>query len=145
MLVAPPSRASLTPTYAPCLTPAQADARTVVPDGLLPALAQVPDMRDPRGVRYRLATLLAIGVCAMTTVGHNSLVTIGEWARRCDQQTLADLGCPFDPMAGRIRCPDEKTLHDAYDKVDPGELTRAGYQRLAALAEKERAAGARTP
>lgn len=32
-------------------------------DGLLQALAKVPDSRDPRGVRYRLATLLAIGVC----------------------------------------------------------------------------------
>jgi hypothetical protein len=35
-------------------------------DGLLRALAKVPDPRDPQGVRYRLATLLAIGVCAMT-------------------------------------------------------------------------------
>jgi hypothetical protein len=38
-------------------------------DGLLQALAKVPDPRDPRGVRYRLATLLAIGVCAMTAAG----------------------------------------------------------------------------
>ncbi|AQW48413.1 transposase [Streptomyces hygroscopicus] len=96
-------------------------------------------------MRYRLATLLAIGVCAMTTVGHNSLVVIGEWARRCDQQALAGLGCPFDPMTGRMWCPDEKTLRDACGKVDPGELTRAGYQRLAALVEKETAANARTP
>lgn len=32
-------------------------------DGLLQALAKVLDSRDPRGVRYRLATLLAIGAC----------------------------------------------------------------------------------
>ncbi|MEV0489479.1 hypothetical protein [Streptomyces atratus] len=96
-------------------------------------------------MRYRLATLLAIGVCAMTTVGHNSLVAIGEWARRCDEQALADLGCPFDPITGRMRCPDEKTLRDAYGKVDPGELTRAGYQRLAAVVEKEAAVNAQTP
>ncbi|WP_051942250.1 transposase family protein [Streptacidiphilus rugosus] len=122
----------------------QADAGAV-PDGLLRALARVPDPRDPRGVRYRLATLLAIGVCAITTAGHNSLVAISEWARRCDQQVLADLGCPFDPMSGRIRCPDERTLRDAYGKVDPAELTRAGYQRLAALAENEATAAALTP
>ncbi|WP_371666442.1 transposase family protein [Streptomyces sp. NBC_00289] len=36
---------------------------SVVPEGLLQVLAQVPDPRDPRGVRYQLATLLAIGVC----------------------------------------------------------------------------------
>jgi hypothetical protein len=114
---------------------------------LLQVLARVPDPRDPRGVRYQLATLLAIGVCAMTTVGHNSRVSVGEWVRRCDQQTLADLGCPYDPLAGRIRCPDEKTLRDAYAKVSPGELTRAGYQRLAALAETATAgeASALTP
>lgn len=48
-------------------------------------------------------------------------------------------------MTGRMRCPDEKTLRDAYGKVDPGELTRAGYQRLAALVEKEAAVNTRTP
>ncbi|WP_328502713.1 transposase family protein [Streptomyces sp. NBC_00457] len=41
--------------------------------GLLQALAGVPDPRDPRGVRYRLPTFLAIEVCAMTAAGHNSL------------------------------------------------------------------------
>ena len=84
---------SSAPSYAPSLTPALRCARPLVPEGLLDALALVPDPRDPRGVRYRLATLLAIGVCAMTTCGHNSLAAIGEWVRRCDQQVLADLGC----------------------------------------------------
>ena len=57
--------------------------------------------------------------------GHNSLVAVGEWARRCDQEMLADLGCPYDPLAGQIGCPDERTLRDAYAKVDPGALTPA--------------------
>ena len=122
------------PLCAPRSLPVAACPEPVVPEGLLQALARVPDPRDRRGVRYRLATLLAIGVCAMSAAGHNSLVAIGEWARRCDQQTLADLGCPFDPMTGRVRCPDERTLRDAYGLVDPGELTRAGYRRLAAVA-----------
>ncbi|WP_328380102.1 MULTISPECIES: transposase family protein [unclassified Streptomyces] len=81
--------------------------RKVSADGLLLALAKVPDPRDPRGVRYRLATLLAIGVCAMTAAGHNSLGAIAEWARRCDQEALARLGCPFDPFASRYRAPGE--------------------------------------
>ncbi|MEU0969025.1 transposase family protein [Streptomyces sp. NPDC005917] len=81
-----------------------------IPEGLLEVLAQVPDPRDPPGVRYRLATLLVIGFCAMTTAGHNSLVSINGWARRCDQRTLASLGCPYHPLTGRVRCPDEKTL-----------------------------------
>jgi predicted transposase YbfD/YdcC len=137
---------STAPSYAPCLTRDSSGAEPRVPEGLLQALADVPDLRDPRGVRYRLATLLAIGVCAMSALGHNSLVAIGEWVRRRDQQTLAALGCPFDPISGHYRCPDEKTLRDAYGKVDPGELTRAGYHRLSALARATaRTPAARTP
>lgn len=34
-----------------------------VPEGLMDRLAEVPDPRDPREVRYRLASLLAVG-CA---------------------------------------------------------------------------------
>ncbi|MFJ9845823.1 ISAs1 family transposase [Kitasatospora sp. NPDC101155] len=140
MLVAPSSPMTGAPSYAPSLAAGPTAPDPVEPEGLLRALDRVPDPRDPRGVRYRLATLLAIGVCAMTAAGHNSLVSIGEWARRCDQRTLAALGCPYDPMAGRMRCPDEKTLRDAYGRVDASELTRAGFERLAALARQHASA-----
>jgi hypothetical protein len=33
--------------------------------GLLAALAVMPDPRDPRGVRYPLASVLAVAVCAL--------------------------------------------------------------------------------
>jgi hypothetical protein len=99
---------------------------------LLQALAKVPDPRDPRGARQRLATLLAIAVCAMPAAGHNSLVAIAEWARRCDQEVLARPGCPFDPFAGRYRSPGERTLRYAFAKVDPGALTAAGFARAGA-------------
>ncbi|WP_353963640.1 transposase family protein [Streptomyces sp. NBC_00201] len=103
VLVAPSSPMLMAPSCAPSLAPASRPAEPVVPEGLLDVLAQVPDPRNPRGVRYRLATLLAIGVCAMTSAGHNSLAAVGEWVRRCDQLVLAALGCPFDPMTGRMR------------------------------------------
>jgi predicted transposase YbfD/YdcC len=105
----------------------------VVPPGLLEALARVPDPRDRRGRRFSLATLLAVGVCALTSAGHNSLVAIAEWGHRCDQELLARLGCPFDPFAGRFRPPGERTLRDAYARVDEGALTKAGFSRLAGL------------
>ncbi|WP_425586543.1 transposase family protein [Streptomyces ziwulingensis] len=54
----------------------------------------MPDPRNPRGVRFRLATLLAVGVCALTSAGHNSRTAVAEWVRRCDQDVLARLGCP---------------------------------------------------
>ncbi|MER5225178.1 ISAs1 family transposase [Streptomyces flaveus] len=130
MLVAPTSPAPLMLDVAPSL----ADGKTMVAPGLLVALAKVPDPRDRRGVRFRLATLLAVGVCAMTSAGHNSLTAIGEWARRCDQEVLARLGCPFDPFTGRFRAPGERTLRDAFARVDPAALTAAGFARLAVLA-----------
>jgi hypothetical protein len=105
-----------------------------VPPGLLDALARVPDPRDRRERRFQLATLLAVGVCAMTCAGHNSLVSIAEWARRCEQEVLARLGCPYDPFAGRYRAPGECTLRDAFARVDPAALTAAGFAHLAALA-----------
>ncbi|PWR12689.1 ISAs1 family transposase, partial [Micromonospora sicca] len=103
-------------------------------EGLLDRLAGVTDPRDPRGVRYALATLLAIGVCAMSAVGHNSLTAIAEWVRRCDQRELRRLGCPFNPFTGRYRVPDERTLRDAYSRVDPTDLTAVGFGYLATLA-----------
>ncbi len=63
--------------------------------------------------------------------------------RRCDQEALARLGCPFDPFAGQYRAPGERTLRDAFAKVDPGALTAAGFARLAALASP--AAGPLSP
>jgi DDE_Tnp_1-associated len=73
--------------------------------GVLPLQDPHPDLRDRRGVRFKLATLLAVGVCAMTSAGRNSLTAIAEWARRCDQTVLARLGCPFDPFTGCFRPP----------------------------------------
>lgn len=66
--------------------------------GLLSRLSQIPDHRDPRRVRYPQATLLAIGVCAMTAPGHNSLVTVAEWAHRIGDAVLARLGVPLRPV-----------------------------------------------
>ncbi|MFT4215598.1 MAG: transposase family protein [Micropruina sp.] len=36
-------------------------------DDLMTALSTVPDPRDPRGVRYRLAAVLTVAVCAVPT------------------------------------------------------------------------------
>lgn len=113
------------------------DARQVEPGpgGLLDRLALVADPRDPRGVRYRLATLLAIGVCAISAAGHNTLTAIADWVRRCDPVELSRLGCPFNPLTGRYRVPDERTLREAYSRLDPSVLAAAGYGYLGALTQ----------
>ncbi|WP_319787569.1 transposase family protein [Streptomyces sp. AK08-01B] len=103
------------PSVAPCLTPTAPPAHRpalILPEGRLDHLAQVPDPRDPREVCYRLATLLTIGVCALTSAGHNSLTAVAEWVRRCSPQELQRLGCPFNPLTGHYRVPDEGTLRE---------------------------------
>ncbi|PPS69948.1 hypothetical protein BV882_26855 [Streptomyces sp. 46] len=105
----------------------------LVPAGLVEVLSRVPDPREPWGVRYRLATLLAVGVCVMTSAGHNSLTSMAEWARRRDQAVLARLGRPYDPFTGRFTAPGERTLRDVFGKVDAAALTQAGFARLTAL------------
>jgi len=107
--------------------------------GLLARLGSVPDPRGRQGRRYGLATLLALGVCAMSAAGHDSVVAIAQWGRSAGGQVLARLGAPFDQLRGVYQVPDEKTLRDAYAKVDASALAAAGFAQLAALAQDTRA------
>ena len=61
------------------------------PPGLLAVLARVADPRCRRGVRYRLAVILGLAVCAVLA-GARSFTAIAEWAADADEQTLARLG-----------------------------------------------------
>jgi predicted transposase YbfD/YdcC len=47
---------------------------------LTASLATLPDLRDPRGVRYPLAPMLALAVCAKLA-GHSRLEALADWAR----------------------------------------------------------------
>src|SRR3954466_15683255 len=67
-----------TPT-GPSASPAPLDD----PHDLLTALARVPDPRDPRGMRYRLASLLAVAVCAVLA-GAGTFAAITDWAADLD-------------------------------------------------------------
>jgi len=59
--------------------------------GLLALLAGVADPRHRRGIRYRLAVILALAVCAVLA-GARSFTAIAEWAGDADEETLAGLG-----------------------------------------------------
>ena len=48
-----------------------------MPD-LLERLAQIPDPRDPRGVRHALAVVLTLTACAVLAWA-TSLLAVGEW------------------------------------------------------------------
>jgi hypothetical protein len=59
--------------------------------GLLAVLAAVPDPRDPRGVRYPLASVLAVAVCAVLA-GAVTFAAIADWVRDLDSPAWARLG-----------------------------------------------------
>src|SRR6266487_4307030 len=61
------------------------------PPGLLAMLAKVADPRCRRGVRYRLAVILGLAVCAVLA-GARSFTAIAEGAAGADQDTLQGLG-----------------------------------------------------
>src|SRR4051794_26941352 len=60
-------------------------------DGLIQALAAVPDPRSPRGMRYPLAGLLAVAVCAVLA-GASSFAAITDWLHDLDEAARARLG-----------------------------------------------------
>ncbi|HEX3778668.1 MAG TPA: transposase family protein [Pseudonocardiaceae bacterium] len=69
---------------------------TPVPAGLLTVLAQVVDPRKRRGVRHRLAAVLAIAIAA-TLAGARSFTAIAEWAADAPTETLTRMGVQRRP------------------------------------------------
>ena len=88
---------------------------------LLGVLTRVPDPRDPRGVRYPLAGVLAVAVTAVLA-GARSFAAIGEWALELREDQLARLGLR--------RAPVESTMRKLFARLDAAALDR----RLAVLA-----------
>src|ERR1700685_814938 len=82
-------------------------------------LETLPDPRTPRGTIYALGRLSAIARCAFPAAGNDRLTAVGQWISRAGQAALARLRAPWDPMAGRYRAPDEKTMRVVVDRLGP--------------------------
>ena len=112
----------------------RAGARPLHP-GECPSLAeclqQVPDPRDPRGVRHSLTSLLLASVAAVLA-GAQSLAAAGEWVADAPPQVLAALGIRRDPLTGRFQPPAEATIRRVLEPVDAGALEAAVGSWLAA-------------
>jgi DDE_Tnp_1-associated len=93
----------------------------------------VPDLRDPRGVRHSLASVLLASVAAVLA-GARSLAAIGEWAADAPPAAPAALGVRFDPLQGRLRPPGEATIRRVLESVDAGMLDAAVTSWLASAA-----------
>lgn len=61
------------------------------PSGLLELLKQVPDSRDPRGLRYKLSSLLALTVCALLC-GCDNFLAIAEFGQHLSPEARRRLG-----------------------------------------------------
>jgi hypothetical protein len=83
--------------------------------GLLAVLATIPDPRDPRGVRYPLASMLGVAVCAVLA-GAGTFAAIADWVRDLDSPAWARLG-----FTGRI--PVASTVWRLLVRVDAEVLT----------------------
>jgi predicted transposase YbfD/YdcC len=86
--------ACLIPALSVVTTPTDTPTRPVTQGeqaGLLRALSAVPDPRSPRGLRYPLAGLLAVAVCAVMA-GASSVTAIADWLHDLDDIARARLG-----------------------------------------------------
>ncbi|MPZ26514.1 MAG: ISAs1 family transposase [Micromonosporaceae bacterium] len=108
------------------------DQPTPADAGLVAHLATVPDPRDRRGVRHRLASLLSVAVCAVLA-GARSLTAIGEWAADAPADVLTALGVRADPLTGIMRAPDESTVRRVLVGIDGDALDGAVGAWLAGL------------
>ena len=81
---------------------------------VLSVLAAVADPRARRGVRHRLAVILALAVCAVLA-GARSFTAIAEWAADTDEATRAGLG-----IGGAVPC--ESTIRRTLQRLDADAL-----------------------
>jgi hypothetical protein len=87
------------------------------PPGLLAMLAKVADPRCRRGVRYRLAVILGLAVCAVLA-GARSFTAIAEWAADADQDTWHGLGVTRAvPSESTFRRTLQRLDADAFDDL----------------------------
>ncbi len=100
---------------------------------LLDVLASVPDPRDPRGRRYRLAALLAVAILA-TAAGMRSYAGFATWAATAPADVLAQVGI-------RMRRPSEKTFRTVLSRLDPADLDRRLGVYFTALATAQTTVG----
>ncbi|MER5602873.1 ISAs1 family transposase [Streptomyces sp. NPDC002265] len=92
--------------------------------------AEVPDPRDPRGVRHPLAVVLALTACAVLA-GATSLPAVGEWIADAPAHVLRQLGARPDPLIPRRALPAETTVRRLLARVDADALDRAVGRWLA--------------
>jgi predicted transposase YbfD/YdcC len=104
--------------------------------GLLEYLARVTDHRKPKGVRHRLAAILAVVVVARLS-GADSVYAAAQFAASMPQEALRRCGIRYNKRMGRYVPPGFKTIKRAVRNVDAA----AADQQMCAWLRAEAAAG----
>lgn len=103
------------------------DSLVISPQSLAAAFAEVPDPRRVASVRYPLAAMLTMAVCAILA-NHLSVLAIAEWGARQSPAHLRDLGF------GEGHTPRQSTFQRLFCKLDGTALARVLTGCLAAVA-----------
>jgi hypothetical protein len=88
---------------------------------LLERLGSLPEMRSQQGRRHRLASVLAVAVCAFVS-GARSSAAMGQWAERASQPLLRSLRCRWDARRARFIPPSAPTLRRVLAKLPVQQL-----------------------
>lgn len=83
---------------------------------LMEVFEQVPDPRDPRGVRHTLPTVLTLAQTAVLA-GARTLLAIAEWTQDADRNMLSRIGIDPDQAL-----PSESTLRRTLALLDANDL-----------------------
>lgn len=97
---------------------------------LLERLSEVPDPRDPRGVRHALVVVLALTACAVLA-GATSLLAVGEWIADAPPYLLEHLGVRPDPLCPMRCLPAETTVRRLLGRIDGDALDQSVGRWLA--------------
>jgi len=90
------------------------------PSGLLACLEAVPDPRKRRGIRHKLASILAIATLG-TLRGARSFTALGETATELPEEALCRLRARINPRTRRRVAPNEATIRRTLQAID-GDL-----------------------
>jgi predicted transposase YbfD/YdcC len=90
------------------------------PRELLEVIRQIPDPRNPRGVRHRLPAIIMIAAAAVIA-GATSFAAIAQWARHGGPALLTAAGLP----AGAI--PSEPTIRRMLESLDAHQVDLVIY------------------
>ncbi|MFE3866366.1 transposase family protein [Streptomyces goshikiensis] len=126
------------------LARASSSAPLIDTAGLGPFLEAVPDLRDHRGLRHPLSTLLAAAAAAVLA-GARSLTAIGEWITDAPRWAVGALGFAPDPLTGQVMVPHPATVRRLLARLDGDALDAAIGALLSARTTRTREPDALRP